>query len=971
MRYFSFSCALVFVLLNSPRVSGQSLTFPVVTKKEKVTIVYDKNGPDLDSISANLLALDIERITSYRPAVVTKLSKVKGNVIIIGSVESALVKTVIERSPVYERLKGKWECFGYHVVDRPSARTSKALVIAGSDARGTAYGVFTLSEKLGVSPWYWWADVPVKKQEELIIDRADFVSQTPSVKFRGIFINDEDWGLRPWAARTFEPEKNNIGPRTYAKVFELLLRLKANLLWPAMHPGTEPFFNDPENVRMANMFHVVIGTSHAEPMLRNNVGEWNEKTTGHFNYLSNKENVHKYWEERVRQSKGHEVVYTLGMRGVHDSGMEGVKGPREAVPLLDRIIADQRALLGKHIGSTIENIPQAFTAYKEVLDIYDNGLKLEDDITIVWPDDNYGYIQRLNSSAESGRRGGSGVYYHASYWGRPHDYLWLSSTHPSLIAGEMVKAYENGSDSMWVLNVGDIKPLEYNVDLFMDMAYHVTPFMDPSFTKQHFLNWISSIFGAAHAEKIHLLLWEYYQLAFERRPEFMGWSQTEPTTETSRTEFNHFFYGDEAQRRIDRYEAIERDAKLLKKEVDAAYEAPFYQIVYYPIVAASLMNKKFLYLDKHVYYTQQGRLSASDYAEMSQAVYDSIVAETKYFNEQLAGGKWKHMMSMKPRDLPAFHAPVTSATGNEENKGWSLAPEGFVSKDSSLLYETGAMKLPAFDEINRQTYFIDIFLTGAESVEWTASVSDPRIRLSDRRGVLTPEFGRKQKRIFVSVDWEKYSGPFTGTITFRVGEKTRAVDVIGIELPAVPTDFRGFIENNGYIAIHAAHYNHVVNKGPGDWKQLPDLGYPGEALRAGSVEPTDTTYLDDKEWIFEKGSYVEYHFYNLSEAEAKVTVSALPTHPLNKLFSVRCALSIDGGPLQIIDFRTYGRSPEWKQNVLRNRASKSINIGALNKGAHRLRVYSIDPGLVLQDILIDLGGLKKSYSVIAETKVVR
>ena len=300
----------------------------------------------------------------------------------------------------------------------------------------------------------------------------------PSVKYRGIFINDEDWGLRPWASKTFEPETKNIGPKTYAKVFELLLRLNANLLWPAMHPGTTPFYNVPGNAEMAAAYAIVVGSSHAEPMLRNNVGEWDEKSMGHFNYITNKEKVYNYWEERVKQSKGNDAVYTLGMRGVHDSGMEGIKGPKEAVPLLERIFNDQRGLIKKHINENVAAVPQVFTAYKEVLDIYDQGLKLPDDVTIVWPDDNYGYIQRFNNEAEKKRPGGSGVYYHASYWGRPHDYLWLGTTHPSLIRQEMMKAYETGADRLWVLNVGDIKPLEYSMQVFFDMAYDARPFKD-------------------------------------------------------------------------------------------------------------------------------------------------------------------------------------------------------------------------------------------------------------------------------------------------------------------------------------------------------------------------------------------------------------------------------------------------------------------------------------------------------------
>jgi hypothetical protein len=359
---------------------------------------------------------------------------------------------------------------------------------------------------MGVSPFVWWADVMPNKKKLLFVT-GNYTSPAPSVKYRGIFLNDEDWGLQPWAAKTFEPETGDIGPKTYAKIFELMLRLKANLIWPAMHESTKAFFQIQGNAEVAKKYSILIGTSHAEPMLRNNVGEWNEKTMGHFNYITNKERVYKYWEDRVKESSGIDAIYTLGMRGVHDSKMEGIKDEKEAVPLLENIIKEQRELLARYVNKDVNTIPQAFTVYKEVLDIYDNGLKLPEDVTLVWPDDNYGYIQRLNNETEKKRPGGSGVYYHVSYWGRPHDYLWVSSTHPALVQEEMMKAYENGSSRIWVLNVGDIKPLEYNTELFMDMAYDVTSFKEKSYSRDHILQWAAGLFGKEHAPKIQSVLW--------------------------------------------------------------------------------------------------------------------------------------------------------------------------------------------------------------------------------------------------------------------------------------------------------------------------------------------------------------------------------------------------------------------------------------------------------------------------------
>ena len=963
-----FRSLLFLILFLSSQCITQAQDFSFATKDKGVSILYSKEGPKLDSIAAHLLAEDIKLVTGTQPKLITDAANANGNVIVIGNINSTLVqKFISKQSSLNKNLQGKWDCFALKIIDNPVNKISKAFIIAGSDARGTAYGVFTLSEKMGVSPWHWWADVPIKKQQQLIIHQKKFVSSPPSVKYRGIFINDEDWGLQPWAAKTFEPETGDIGPKTYAKVFELLLRLKANLIWPAMHPSTKAFFHYPGNVTTAGDYQVIIGSSHAEPMLRNNVGEWDEKTMGHFNYITNKETVYKYWEDRIKESVDINAMFTIGMRGVHDSQMEGVKDAKEAVPLLQNIFKDQRDMLAKYRRKDASAIPQVFTAYKEVLDIYDNGLKLPDDVTLVWPDDNYGYIQRLNNDQENERPGGSGVYYHASYWGRPHDYLWLSSTHPSLIREEMMKAYVTGANRLWVLNVGDIKPLEYNISMFLDMAYNATPFQNSSYVKSHLTNWVSSIFGNENAKNIENILWKYYQLAFERKPEFMGWSQTEPTTKTNLTAYNHFYYGDEAQKRIDEYDTLEQEVKLLRSKINTTSKDAFYQLVYYPVMGASLMNKKFLYRDKAVLYAKQNRLSANDYAALSKAAYDSIVKETDYFNKQLANGKWNNIISMKPRDLPVYQPPEIPGININGVEGWNIAPEGFIRKDSSLL---NGMTLPAFDDIHNQQYFIDLFLSDSKAVSWIA-VSNNWIKLSQSKGMLTPSPGKDQIRIWVSVDWSKVlpGEKLIGEIIFKGGGKQMAVEVHGRKLrtPAL-FNYKGFIENNGFVSIHAADYSRKkTGKQLSQWQELDDLGYTGKVLEALPFEMANNIPADTVAFIKNNAS-VEYEFYTFTAAAAEVYIFTLPTQPLNNKYSMRYAVSVDDGPMKIVDFRTFGRSEEWKQNVLSNRTGRKIQLPFLKKGNHTLKIFAVDPGVILDEIRIDLGGLKKAYSVLPETK---
>ncbi len=283
--------------------------------------------------------------------------------------------------------------------------------------------------------------------------------QYPSVARRGIFINDEDWGLMPWSSQTYEPSgvAGRIGPKTHARIFELLLRLRANTYWPAMHNCSEAFYLTPGNKEVADRYGIFIGTSHCEPMMRNTNAEWKEYGEGDYNYLTNRKNVLEFWEERVKELSESDNIFTLGMRGVHDGHMEGAKNAEQQKEALSAIIKDQREMLAHDVNPDLDKIPQVFIPYKEVLDAYNLGLKVPDDVTLMWTDDNYGYIRHFPNPEEAARKGGNGIYYHVSYWGRPHDYLWLSTMHPAQVYSQMKMAYDKGIREMWILNVGDIK----------------------------------------------------------------------------------------------------------------------------------------------------------------------------------------------------------------------------------------------------------------------------------------------------------------------------------------------------------------------------------------------------------------------------------------------------------------------------------------------------------------------------------
>lgn len=538
-------------------------------------------------------------------------------------------------------LRGKRQAF------RIKALPSGRLLVVGSDSHGTAYGLMELSRLLGVSPWEWWADVmPERKLSfELPAGYADL--QYPSVEYRGIFINDEDWGLMPWSGTCYEPggEKGRIGPRTNARVFELLLRLRANLYWPAMHECTVPFFLTEGNREMAEKFGIYVGGSHCEPMACSTAGEWPRRGAGDYDYVNNAAAVRRFWEYRVREVAGQEVVYTLGMRGVHDGQMQGAGTVEDQKAVLERVIRDQRDLLRQYVDSDVTRVPQVFIPYKEVLDVYRAGLRVPDDVTLMWCDDNYGYIRHFPTPEERARKGGNGIYYHVSYWGRPHDYLWLGTFSPFLLFQQMRLAYDRGIRKMWVLNVGDIKPAEYQTELFLDMAWNIGQVVHEG-VSAHLQGFLEREFGREAGKALLPVMEEHYRLAYVRKPEFMGNTRVEEWGNASAGVVKDLPWSREyIKERINAYDRLAREVGRWPPQVDSVRRDAYFQLVQYPVQAAAEMNKKLLY-------AQLARHGEADW-NLSDRAYDSVVVLTRRYNA-LGGGKWAGIMDFRPRRLPVF-----------------------------------------------------------------------------------------------------------------------------------------------------------------------------------------------------------------------------------------------------------------------------------------------------------------------------
>jgi len=796
----------------------------LATEHSAAALWLEADGDPAVRRAAGDLAEDIQRVTGSRPALV---DHPEGTV--------ALIIGTLGESPVVDRLvaagklevagvRGEWESYAVQVVVAPCPGVPAALVIAGSDRRGTIYGIYHLSELIGVSPWYWWADVPVTHHPRLALRGIHVKQGPPAVKFRGIFLNDEDWGLRPWAAKTLEPETGNIGPKTYAKVFELLLRLHANYLWPAMHPGTTAFNMLATNRELAQAYGIVMGSSHCEQMLRDNVSEWDEAVFGKYDFVTNPAGVLKYWEQRVRENGKFENVYTVGMRGIHDGGIPGGGTEREKAARLQTIIADQRDLLARLVNTNVAKVPQIFCPYKEVLPLYRLMKQLPEDITLVWPDDNYGYIRQFSNERERARSGGAGVYYHVSYWGAPRDYLWLCTTPPALMAEEMTKAYAYGADRVWMLNVGDLKPAELDLEFFLKLAWQPGAWTGTN-TYELLGRQLARDFGPGAAGELTSILAEYYRLNFQRKPEHLMF----PT--------NDLFTADEAAQRLADWQALTVRVGAVEPTLPAAARDAFFELVGYPVLAAAAMNQKCL--------------------AGSPAAAADILRLTADYNERLAGGKWRNMMSANPR--------------------------GQVG----------------------------------------AGVPPPRV-----------------------------------TIHREVCPVPARARMAGAD----------FVEDHQRVVLAAAHASELMPGKDAHWQLITGLGYGGTAM---TVFPVTAATRSTPETIRAESPCLHYRIYLETPGDWKITVRSLPTFSVVAGQPQRYAIALDDAPPKIVALPGAVRETDrtWRENVLRNAALTESVHPVARAGLHTLKIWMVDPGLVLDGILAETGGAQApGYVWPAETK---
>ena len=890
------------------------------------------------------LQADIERVGGVRPTLRTSTAGLSRTAVLVGT---------IGHSPVIDRLiaagrldvsevAGHWEASVTQLVDAPIAGVDRALVIAGSDRRGTIYGVYDLSERIGVSPWYWWADVPVPRRATVTVSLGTEKRREPAVRYRGIFINDED-NLAQWAYRTAEPGKL-IGPVVYARIFELMLRLKANYLWPAMHPEADHFNKYPDNPRLAHEYGIVVGSSHPEPLLRNNVHEWTPWAQSHrnpngslpeYDFTVNRQTILDYWRTRARANARYESSWTLGMRGIHDSGLvtRNARTTAERVAVMNDIITQQRRILAEEVNRTVDAVPQIFIPYKEVLDLYKAGVQVPEDVTLIWPDDNHGNMRQLPTAAEQRRSGGNGLYYHISYWGSPKSYLWLDTTPLAKIWQELRRAYDNGVRHTWIINVGDLKSQEVGLSFAMALAWEADRWRAED-VQLRLAEWAGRQFGTAHAQEIAEIRQGYYELAAARRPEFIQSGV-----------FSLVHHGDEADRRMAAYRSLISRAEAVGRQLPAAYQDAFFELLLYPLTGAYLMNLKFVCADRNALAVRQGRGAGTnafaDLADRAQADEDAL---TRRYNTGIAGGKWNGVMNAYPAKVPkAPRVPAVTRRTRTSAVGLGVAAEG---------NDTGVARRLSFSSYTRSRRFIDIFNTEFAPLSWQASTSHPWVRVSASAGTI-PD----QVRIWVSVDWAAaplgVSSPqvrITGagatvTVSLQVandGEQGRATAT-------------GFVEAHGYVSIEAEHYDRLVPRSGATWQTVPDLGRSGAAVigtpfNAARIDGDSRTLAPE----------LQYNVHFTTAGTFPVTVYRLPS--LDELGTRRLAIGLNSGnPILLKGTGVTSSTAAWSRNVVEGIEKLTTNITVDRPGVHILKLWMVDPANAIDQIVVDTGGLPASY----------
>lgn len=905
--------------------------FVVVSHKQATPIYVDVGDYPGVVRAVQDLRADIERVTSCSAEIVHNTQKHGTTLILIGTMgKSPVIDQLVRAGKLNgDGLAGKWESFVIQTVVNPLPGISSALVIAGSDKRGTIYGIYDLSEQIGVSPWYWWADVPVHHQDTLTVRPGTYAEGPPAVKYRGIFLNDEAPSLSGWVKEKY----GNYNHEFYAKVFELILRLKGNYLWPAMWNNA---FNedDRENPKLADEYGIVMGTSHHEPMMRAQQ-EWKRHGTGAWDYSNNAEVLDHFWREGLERNQHYENMTTIGMRGDGDLPMSDSAN----ISLLEKIVAEQRKIIADVYHRDASSVPQDWALYKEVLEYYDKGMRVPDDVTLLWCDDNWGNIRRLPTPEERKRVGGAGIYYHFDYVGDPRSYKWINTNPLPKIWEQMNLAMNYGADRIWIANVGDLKPMEFPIEFFLSLAWNPARWPKEKIGEFGAL-WASREFGPAYAPEIAEILEKYAKYNARRKPELLA-----PDT------YSQLNYR-EADKVAADFAAITAKAEEIYKKLPDDEKSAFYELVLYPTKASAVVNQLYVTVGKNRLYAAQGRASTSELANEARRLFQLDAELSAYYNHTLAGGKWDHMMDQTHIGYTGWNEPPTnSMPAVREISIPDEAKMGIAVEGSADPWPDATAPLLKFYMFGQQQWYIDIFNRGKAPFTFSVARTAPWIVVSETQGKVEQE-----KRIYLSVDWQSTT---VGTAAGSVEISSDAGQQMTVQIEARKTSlpsakkWSGFVEGDGYVSMEATHYTNKVDGNGVRWEPIDDIG---KTLSGMSVFPVTAPSVTGGQ-----APCLEYDMYLFEAGPANVEATFDPTLNFVPGRGLRYSVSFDHEAGQTVDLLADNSKEAWETSVKDSvRVGKSIHM-IMNPGYHALRVCMVDPGVVLQKLVVDLGGVRPSY----------
>jgi hypothetical protein len=894
--------------------------------------------------AVNNLRADVARVTGAEPRVVVDSVPAGSAVVIVGTLgKSPLIDELVrQRKLDVSGVSGRWETFVMQVVQKPLPGVDRALVIAGSDKRGTIYGVYDLSAEIGVSPWYWWADVPVRHQESLFVLPGRRTLGEPAVKYRGIFINDEAPAFSGWTREKF----GGVNHLVYEKMFELILRMKGNYLWPAMW-GNAFADDDSLNARLADEYGIVMGTSHHEPMTRAQQ-EWRRYGKGAWNYEQNDSVLRAFWRGGIARMGARENIVTVGMRG--DGDMPMTQGSN--IALLERIVADQRTLIAEVTHKDASATPQLWALYKEVQDYYDKGMRVPNDITLLFSDDNWGNIRRLPAAADRQRPGGFGIYYHFDYVGGPRNYKWINTNPIARVWEQMHLAYASGANRIWIVNVGDLKPMEFPIQFFLDYAWNPERWPAerlPDYTAA----WAAQQFGREHAAEIANVITTYLKFAARRKPELLA-----PET-YSLTNYR------EAETVVAAYAALAAQAQRLASLVPNDARDAYYELVLHPVLAAANLNDLYITVARNRLYAQQGRASTNTLADRARALFSRDAEISRYYNDTLARGKWSHMMdqthigytywqepprNMMPR-VDVIQLPVAADMG----VAWEGQPEraGPPGAPPPGRFTPREAALPAFDPYARQSYYVDVFNRGQTPFEFTAQATEPWVVISPDHGLVETE-----RRLTISLDLTRVpAGTHRVAVTITGPERRRFVVQAPVDNPSAPArgTFTGFVESNGYVSMEAEHYSRAVTAAGITWQRIPDLGRTLSGVTAMPVTAPPQTPGGS-------AARLEYRMFLFDSGAVQVKAYLSPTlNFTGAKDGLRYAVSFDDDPPQVVNTTADSSNGAWEKSVADNIKVMMTRHTLAKPGEHVLKFWYVDAGVVLQKLDIDAGGERPSY----------